>query len=289
MKSISAKNLIPWMCGAVLAVIALAVAFLILKSGAPAKEGHHVVIFGDSIISYVQDETSVVNMIKDKTGMDVFDLSFGGTQMAMSLETETLGNKRNYLCMYSIAQSFYTGDFSLQNSYISTDITTDYFPDRIAQFETVDLADTDILIIEHCLNDYHSCTPITSDDGSEYSYTGALTAVVSYMRSINPDIRIIILSPTKKWIEEGVEAYDHDYGSGTLAQYLDAQRRTADRLGVEYLDMTGIYDAEYVNELGEVITGYGYTADGTHPNCYGRMAISDFISEYLKETEDDGK
>ncbi|MBO7361868.1 MAG: SGNH/GDSL hydrolase family protein [Lachnospiraceae bacterium] len=289
MKSISVKNLIPWICGAVLAAAVVAVSFLILKSGGPAKEGHHVVIFGDSIISYKQDETSVVNLIIDKTGMDVFDLSFGGTQMAMSLETETLGNKRNYLCMYSIAQAFYTGDFSLQNSYVSTDITTDYFPDRIALFETVDLAKTDIVIIEQCLNDYHSRTPITSDDGSEYSYTGALTAVVSYMRSINPDIRIIILSPTKKWIEEGVEAEDYDFGSGTLDLYLDAQRRTAEQLGVEYLDMTGIYDDEYVNELGEVITGYGYTVDGTHPNYYGRDAISDLIAEYLKETEDDGK
>ena len=289
MKSISVKNLIPWICGAVLAAAVVAASFLILKSGGPAKEGHHVVIFGDSIISYKQDETSVVNLIIDKTGMDVFDLSFGGTQMAMSLETETLGNKRNYLCMYSIAQAFYTGDFSLQNSYVSTDITTDYFPDRIALFETVDLAKTDIVIIEQCLNDYHSRTPITSDDGSEYSYTGALTAVVSYMRSINPDIRIIILSPTKKWIEEGVEADDYDLGSGTLDLYLDAQRRTAEQLGVEYLDMTGIYDDEYVNELGEVITGYGYTVDGTHPNYYGRDAISDLIAEYLKETEDDGK
>lgn len=289
MKSFSVKNLIPWVCGAALAVIVIALSFLILRSGTPAGEGHHVVIFGDSIISYRQDDTSVVNMIIAKTGMDVFDLSLGGTQMAMSLDTETLGNKRNYLCMYSIAQSFYTGDFSLQNSYVSTDITTDYFPDRIALFETVDLSKTDIVIIDHLLNDYHSGTPITSDDGSEYSYTGALTAVVSYIRSINPDIRIIILSPTKKWIEEGVEADEYDYGSGTLRLYLDAQRRTAEQLGVEYLDITDIYDAEYVNELGEVITGFGYTVDGTHPNFYGRDVISDRISEYLKETEDDGK
>ncbi|MBO4882974.1 MAG: SGNH/GDSL hydrolase family protein [Lachnospiraceae bacterium] len=289
MKSISAKNLIPWICGAVLAVVLVLVSFLILRSGGPEKQGHHVVVFGDSIISYSQDDTSVVNMIIAKTGMDVFDLSFGGTQMALSLETETLGNKRNYLCMYSIAQSFYTGDFSMQESYVSMDITTDYFLDRIPLFETVDLAKTDIVIIEQCLNDYHSRTPITSDDGSEYSYTGAMTAVVSYMRSINPDIRIIILSPTMKWIEEGVEAEDYDFGSGTLELYLDAQRRTAEQLGVEYIDMTGIYDEEYITESGEVITGYGYTVDGTHPNIYGREAISDFISDYLKETEDDGK
>ena len=289
MKNGSLKNIIPWICGAVLALAVIACACLILNSGGPAKEGHHVVIFGDSIISYKQDETSVVNLVIAKTGMDVFDLSFGGTQMAMGLDAETLGDKRNYLSMYSIAQALYTDDFSLQASYTPSDITTEYFLERIESLKTLDLKETDIVIIEQCLNDYHSRIPISSDDGSECSYTGALTAAVNYIRSINPDIRIIILSPTKKWMEDGSEALEYDYGSGTLALYLDAQRRTADRLGVEYLDMTDIYDAEYVNQTGEVITGYGYTVDGTHPNYYGRDVISDRISEYLKETENDGK
>ncbi len=285
MKSISSKKLIPWICGAVLALIVTVCACLIMNAGAPAKEVHHVVIFGDSIISYKQDETSVVNLVIAKTGMDVFDLSFGGTQMALNADMVTLGNKKNYLSMYSIAQALYSGDFSLQEAYTPADITTEYFLDRIEQLKTLDLTETDIVIIEQCLNDYHSCIPITSDDGSEYSYTGALTAVVTYIRSINPDIRIIILSPTMKWTEDGSKAGEIDYGSGTLNLYLDAQRRTAEQLGVEYVDMTDIYDAEYVNELGEVITGYGYTVDGTHPNYYGRDAISNRISEYLKGTE----
>ena len=285
MKSISVKKLIPWICGAVLALIVIVCACLIMNAKAPAKEGHHVVIFGDSIISYKQDETSVVNLVIAKTGMDVFDLSFGGTQMALNADMVTLGNKKNYLSMYGIAQALYSGDFSLQEAYTPADITTEYFLDRIEQLKTLDLTETDIVIIEQCLNDYHSCIPITSDDGSEYSYTGALTAVVTYIRSINPDIRIIILSPTMKWTEDGSKSGEVDYGSGTLNLYLDAQRRTAEQLGAEYLDMTDIYDAEYINDTGEVITGFGYTVDGTHPNYYGRDAISDCISEYLKGTE----
>ncbi len=285
MKNIPSKKLIPWICGLLLAAVTVSIGCLLIGCGGPEKEGHHVVIFGDSIIAYKQDETSVANMIIARTGMDVFDLSFGGTQMALNADMVTLGNKKNYLSMYSIAQALYSGDFSLQEAYTPADITTEYFLDRIEQLKTLDLTETDIVIIEQCLNDYHSCIPITSDDGSEYSYTGALTAVVTYIRSINPDIRIIILSPTMKWTEDGSKAGEIDYGSGTLNLYLDAQRRTAEQLGVEYVDMTDIYDAEYVNELGEVITGYGYTVDGTHPNYYGRDAISNRISEYLKGTE----
>ncbi|MBO4608758.1 MAG: SGNH/GDSL hydrolase family protein [Lachnospiraceae bacterium] len=289
MKKDFVKNLIPWICGAALALMVIVCACLILNAGGPEKEGHHVVIFGDSIISYSQDETSVANLVIAKTGMDVFDLSFGGTQMAMGLDGETLGDKRNYLSMYAIAQAIYTNDFSLQESYTPYDITTEYFPGRVEALKTLDLKQTDIVIIEQCLNDYHSRIPITSDDGSECSYIGALTSVVNYFRSINPDIRIIILSPTKKWMEDGSEALDYDYGSGTLSLYLDAQKKAAEQLGAEYLDLTDIYDAEYVNENGEIVTGFGYTVDGTHPNYYGRDVISDRISEYLKETENDGK
>ena len=285
MKNIPSKKLIPWICGLLLAAVIAGAGCLLINCGGPEKEGHHVVIFGDSIIAYKQDETSVANMIIARTGMDVFDLSFGGTQMADSTEVDTLGNKRAYMSMYSIAQALYTDDFSLQINYRTYDPATEYFDERIAQLRTLDLTQTDIVIIEHCLNDYHSRVPITSDDGSEYSYTGALTAVVGYIREINPDIRIIILSPTPKWTTEGEEANDYDGGSGTLDMYLDAQRKTAEQLGAEYIDLTDIYDEEYITSEGEVITGFGYTVDGTHPNYYGRMAISENISEYLKDTE----
>ena len=163
-------------------------------------------------------------------------------------------------------------------------MASEYFEGRVAQLETLDLKNSDIVIIEHLLNDYHSSVPITSDDGSEYTYTGALTAVVSYIRSVNPDIRIIILSPTKKWLLNGPEADEIDNGGGTLNIYLAAQEKAAENLGVEYLDITGIYDEEYVTPEGEVITGYGYTVDGTHPNYYGRMAISRRLAEYLGES-----
>ena len=283
MKKESVRKMIPLICGLAGALAVAALAILVPHIGSPAKEGHHVVIFGDSIIAYTQDETSVARMLAGRTGMDIFDLSFGGTQMAPSLDVDTLGNKRNYLCMYSIAQSLYSDDFTLQENHFSFG-PVDYFDGRIAQLETLDLGSTDIVIIEHLLNDYHSCTPITSDDPDEYTYTGALTAVVGYIRQINPDIRIIILSPTKKWLLNGPEAGDIDYGGGTMNTYLDAQRKTAERLGVEYLDITDIYDKEYITPDGEVITGYGYTVDGTHPNLWGRLAISERLAEYLEES-----
>lgn len=284
MKNISAKKLILFLSGLCLAVIVTVLSCLTLKLGQPKKAGHHVVIFGDSIIAYAQDETSVANMLARNTGMDVFDLSFGGTQMALSSEAETLGNKRNYLSMYSIAQSLYADDFTIQEHFFSNDVASEYFSGRVASLESLDLENSDIVIIEHLLNDYHSGVPITLDDGSEYSYTGALTASVSYIRSVNPDIRIIILSPTKKWLLEGPEAGEIDNGGGTLNTYLAAQEKAAENLGVEYLDITDIYDEEYVTSEGEIITGYGYTVDGTHPNYYGRMAISARLAEYLGES-----
>lgn len=279
----SVKKFIPLICGAVLAAAVILLSVFLLRGGRPEKEGHHVVIFGDSIIAYAQDDTSVVNMLSQETGMDVLDLSFGGTQMALSTEAETLGDKRNYLSMYSIAQALYAGDFSVQENHFSFG-PTDYFDERIAQLEALDLKNTDIVIIEHLINDYHSLVPITSDDGSPYSYTGALTAAVGYIREINPDIRIIILSPTGKWLADGSSAAEADNGSGTLGMYLAAQEKTAEKLGAEYLDLTDIFDEEYITGEGETITGSGYTVDGVHPNLYGRMAISRKLAEYLEES-----
>ena len=286
MKNIPSKKLIPWICGLLLAAVIAGAGCLLINCGGPEKEGHHVVIFGDSIIAYKQDETSVANMIIARTGMDVFDLSFGGTQMADSTEVDTLGNKRAYMSMYSIAQALYTDDFSLQLNYRTYDPATEYFDERIKQLRTLDLAQTDIVIIEHCINDYHCAIPIGDvDSDSEYTYCGALRMSVDHIRRINPDIRIILVSPTEKWMPDGVNASDYSYGGGILDEYVEAQRMMAEELGVEYISMYELYERE-VSSFGdevteEAVTGFKYTVDGTHPNYYGRYVISDLLADYL--------
>ena len=281
-KEKTSANLIYALCGTALVCVVFGLWHLADKRNAPEKTGRYVAIFGDSVIAYSQDDSSVASLIARYTESDVADLSFGGTTMAYTVEDSTLASDRNFLSMASIALAYAADDFSLLRNHETMAPATEYFEEREKQLEALDLKNTDIVIIEHCLNDYHCAVSIgdkTSD--SIYTYTGALRTVVEKIRDINPDIRIIIVSPTEKWMPDGVNASEYDYGGGVLDDYVRAQRETAEDLGVEYIYLYDLYDTPGVDENNLPISGIEYTVDGTHPNYYGRVLIAQTIAEYL--------
>ena len=249
---------------------------------APEKTQSTVAIFGDSVIAYAQDDSSVAEFLTKYSGTEVTDLSFGGTAMAYTVEDSTLASDRNFLSMASIAHAYAANDFALPRNYDSKAPATEYFGEREQELEALDLKNTDIVIIEHCLNDYHCAVPIGDlNSDSVYTYLGALRTVVEKIRGINPDIRIILVSPTEKWTPDGTNASEYDYGGGVLDDYVRAQREAAEELGVEYIYLYDIYDSVGTDYEGNEISGEGYTVDGTHPNIYGRELIARTIADYL--------
>ncbi len=252
------------------------------KRGTVSAEATSIAIFGDSVMAYAQDDYCVADRLEDYTGLKVTDLSFGGTTMAYTVEDSTLASDRNFLSMASIALAYAADDFALPRNYDSKAPATEYFEERERELEALDLKKTDIVIIEHCLNDYHCAVPIGNyDDTSVYTYLGALNRTVESIRKINPDIRIILVSPTEKWMPDGVNAADYDYGGGTLDDYVRVQREAASNLGVEYIYLYDLYTSVGYDYEGNEITGAEFTVDGTHPNVYGRELIAKTIAEYL--------
>lgn len=284
----SREKLISVIAGAAVSAVLIAVSVMILNTGRGYRQAYDVVIFGDSIVANEQDETSVASMLSQKTGLSVGDFSFGGTMMAYNAVNGSIGSSGNFLCMVAISRALLADDFSVQiNAHVS-DPATEFFPERIEELTHLDLKNSGIVIIEHCINDYHCAIPIgDASSDSEYTYCGALRLSVEYIRRINPDIRIILVSPTEKWMPDGVNASDYSYGGGILDEYVEAQRMMAEELGTEYISMYGLYDDEtssFGDEVtDEAVTGFKYTVDGTHPNYYGRYVISDLLADYLME------
>ena len=275
-------NLIYVICAVLFVVTVIAAEALLEKSHTPEKNEASIAIFGDSIIAYSQDETSVAAFLGRYAECEVADLSFGGTTMAYTAEDSTLASDRNFLSMASIAMAYAADDFALPRNHETKAPATEYFEDRERQLENLDIRNTDIVIIEHCLNDYHCAVPIGDmSSDSIYTYIGALKTVVEKLRDINPDIRIIFVSPTEKWMPDGVNASEYDYGGGVLDDYVRAQRETAEELGVEYIYLFDLYDTPGTGDGGAEISGPEYTVDGTHPNYYGRELIARTIADYL--------
>lgn len=282
MKKNIIANIIYGICAIIFEVLMVVFTVRFENRNAATPEGTKIAIFGDSIMAYAQDDYCVAELLRTYSGMEVTDLSFGGTTMAYTAEDSTLASDRNFLSMVSIALAYEANDFALPRNHDTNAPATEYFEERERELEALDLKNTDIVIIEHCLNDYHCAVPIGDlNDSTVYTYLGALRRTVESIRSINPDIRIILVSPTEKWTPEGINASEYDYGSGVLDDYVRAQREASEELGTEYIYLYDLYDRYETDHDGNQITGAGFTVDGTHPNIYGRQLIARAIADYL--------
>ncbi len=259
-----------------------------------------VILAGDSIFAYFQDERSVASLLSEKLSEDVLDVSMGGTCMAYCDRDGRLDDTRDCMSMAALTQAKVNDDFRYQDNSPLTIGSMDYYEDRLEDIKKTDYSKGEILIIEHLLNDYQNGVPVEtgSDIYDEYTYEGALRSVVSTLKKEYPNLRIILASPILTWYpstvtvtdEDGatheeqdfdhmITAHESDFGGGTIDKYKDVQERIADEMGVEYIDLSLSFDnTAYENR-------YTYSDEGIHPSEYGSQLIAEYIFRYLSGEE----
>jgi lysophospholipase L1-like esterase len=256
-----------------------------------------IVLFGDSIFAYYQDENSVAHRLSDKLGEEVFDASFGGTCLAYTDRDGRLDDTSDAMSLAALTQAITAYDFRYQENSVDSVSSADYFESRLGELKKTDLSKTEIVVIEHLVNDYHNAIPLEtgSDKYDEYTYEGALRSVVSRLKKKYPSLRIIIAAPPLTWypaVSDTVDEYgrkaelrdyanmtaatEKDYGGGIVTGYRRVQKSVADELGIEYIDLSECMDNESVENI------FTYSVDGLHPNENGAERIAEYMAEYIR-------
>jgi lysophospholipase L1-like esterase len=249
----------------------------------PKYGEYNIVIFGDSLIGECRGETSVTALMEERLKLSVFNAALGGTCMSYTENDSRTAYTKECLNMVGLSQAIYADDYRVQLNADIKEGATDYFEDTIGDLETVDFKNVDIVFIEHGLNDYHAAVPIQnpSDPYDIFTFTGALRQSVDYLRASNPDIRIILVTPSFTWYcSEGITCEEYNPGGGTLSEYVEKEIETAEEMGLEIID---IYHNLYTHE--DFSDWEKYTNDGLHPNETGRRMISDALCEYLEKEQ----
>ncbi len=283
---------------AVMAAVALGVIlFLFFKKENTreyAAESPKMILAGDSIFAYFQDERSVASNLSEMMGEKVLDASFGGTCLSYCDRDGRLDDTNDCLSMAALTQGIVTGDFRYQENSQITMGYCDYYAPRLEEIKNTDYSKADVIVVEYLLNDYHNAVPVKtgSDKYDEYTYEGALRSVLRTLRKEYPGLRIIVATPTMSWYPVGqtegdeaenaagildsnhmINSHERDFGGGTIDEYIAAQKRVADELNLEYIDLSECYDDA------------AYTADGVHPNELGAKLIAEYIYGYLSTGE----
>ena len=276
--------MLPWLAAAIIFAIVF-VAFYKKEKADNRNYTPDIVIMGDSIMAYYQDERSVASQLQEMIGEEVFDASFGGTSLSYQDVDGRLDNCVDAFSTAALTQAIVSNDFRYQKTSDIRMSATEYFGERVETLSKVDFSGVKVLIIESLVNDYHNSARIKagSDKYDEYSYEGALRSIIESFEKNYPDLKIVLVSPPPTFYDDGnggkISAKDKDFGGGTVDGYLEAQREVSDEYGIDIIDLSGSY-----GDISEE-NWNDYSIDGLHPWPEGAVAMAESICEYLKSTE----
>lgn len=259
----------------------LAAATFRIRPGHVERQQVQVVILGDSIMGNTRDDTAIPAQLEKVLGKSVFNSAFGGTCVGRIDREYRLTNTGDSLSLVGLTKAMAADDFGVQQTLRTHDSASVYFESTIDMLETLEFSEVELIVIMYGLNDYYSGMPIYNEEDplDEYSFTGALRKSLLYLRKVNPDMRILLVSTTYNWniIEElTCEEYVTEYG--IQEDYVRAEAGIAEEMGVEFLDL---YHDVYPHEKWD--DWKIYTFDGLHPNEAGRQLLADIICEYLQK------
>lgn len=268
------------------AVLAFALLYLATFRGRAEEEQPRqvqLVTFGDSVFTDIGEMVPIPDRLSGLLDMSVYNAAMGGT-CAARLETERrLDYAKGSMSLVGLTRAVRAKDFDVQQTARIQDSNTESFPEMVEGLSQVDFSRVEIVLIQQGLNDYHAGTPIENPENpyDEYTYLGALRSAVKDFRKMNPEIRIVLVTPAYAWyLQTGQTCEEADNGSGRLEDYVEAELALARELGVEALDL---YHDFLPHEAWE--DWALYTFDGIHPNEAGRDKIAREIAQFLEPEE----
>lgn len=241
---------------------------------------YDIVIFGDSLFGETRDETAIPAQLQALTQKSVYNAAMGGTSAARTETDRRLDYGKGSLSLVGLTRAVMTGDFGPQQASRIRESATEYFPEVVDGLEQVDFSQVEIVLIQHGLNDYHAGVPIDNPENpyDEYSYLGALRKAVLALRRKNPELRIVLVTPTYTWYPaREMTCEEMDMGGGVLADYVEAMQEAAKELELELIDVyQDFLSHDHFRDWER------YTKDGVHPNAEVRGRLAEEIAEALR-------
>ena len=224
-----------------------------------------ILCLGNDVFSYDKDEeTGLANMIADKTGATVYNVSFPGTTVAYA--PLGMGTEIDTFSFVGVAKAIGSGDYS-ELSNKAGDMGVDYVS-SVDVLKGIDFNKVDTLCIMYDGNDYiqkrtlynptdvdNLLTPGYEFD--EYTYMGGFVAGVKAIHEAYPHIRIVVntftycLAPNDTGAMQPGDALN--YGNGTLTDYYGRLFQATESLNVSFIDdymgfITESNSEEYLND-----------------------------------------
>ncbi len=205
------------------------------------------------------------------------NLAIGGTAASVDRGTTTVDENLQDTCFVGLC-------YALAGKIKDTSFLDKYPAGE--ELKAIDPAKVDLYVIEYGANDYINGKDLWNPDNlyDVHSYRGALTAGVETLKSISPNAKFLICSPSYcMWYNaDGYvigDSYMVSKGIGTLSEYSDICGNFANDEGYTYMDT--MY-ATYFDL--KITTVDDYLTDGLHYNEKGRQIYATVLANFIKKT-----
>ncbi len=244
---------------------------------------YRIVCLGDSIIGNERGETSITGIMEDLLGEPVYNGAFGGSTMSCRVTEDRAAVTTDTLSLARLSEAVVQQDFYVQNAGVTRCAVMEYFPEAVYGFQNIDFEKTEILIIEHGVNDYLTGVPLDNPENpyDVYTFGGALRYSLENLRDAYPKLRLILVTPTYCWyLFKESNCQEIDNGSGILEDYVNLELEIAAEYGIEVLDN---YHESGIGDSGSFEEWQVYTQDGLHLNETGRRLVAERIVECINQ------
>lgn len=252
------------------------------------KNTYPIVIFGDSIMGNVQDETSIPAKLSELLEVPVLNGAFGGTCATRTNAEMQASFVSDNLCLSSLAESVAYQDFGVLNASVAyglkyQDINRQvlpYFEETIRQFKTADFDKTEILLLAYGTNDYTKAAMLDNPDDpyDRNSFGGSLRYSIELLQKKYPNMQIVLVTPVfcVLFTEEGIyDCTELDFGAGYMKEFAEVISSVGREYGLPVIDN---YEASGIHREN----WEQFLEDGIHPNEAGRTLLAERIAKELK-------
>lgn len=242
-----------------------------------------MVAFGDSVLGLFRGEDGIAAQVGSLLDKSVYCAGLGGTCVSRLDRENRLDYGKDALSLTALTKAVLMDDFGPQQTVFLKEPATEYFEETVDGLARIDFNTVELVMIEHGLNDFYAGVPLRNEEDpmDEYTFAGALRSSLEALRKTNPDMRIVLITPTYTWMLTGsYTCEEFDAGYGNQEAYVAEEIQIAAEYGVEVID---VYHDFFPHE------GWDdwklYTMDGLHPNEAGRRLIAEKIAAYLEGGE----
>lgn len=251
----------------------------------PEDDGITTVLFLGNLLAEDKDSSdNPCNLFAKATGATIYNCAIEGSYMsALNPYFQETEYPMDAFCFYWLTNIIAGNNYQIADmAYENMEEIPEELKESIETLKNLDFRTVDVIYIMYDGSDYLAGRNVINSENPTdiQSFTGAMTAGISFIQEHYPWIRIVVMSPTYALgvAEDGsyISSDSKIYGDKKLSAYVIEQSYIAESLGVSFVDC-------FYGGIHEDIAS-DYLTDNLHLNQAGRQLVANRMQEALEKS-----